>query len=783
MPGRSAAARTPDPPAAPHGDDPWRVVETACDPERLATFASLFTIGNGWFGTRGTFEETPTDAGYDRGLPATYLAGFFDARPGESPEIANGPHWLPLRFEVDGHLLSPLDSDVEILAYERVLDLRVAILRRTLRLAILGGRVAHLIFERFASLAQPWLSAIRATLRIDGGDAGVDWSAALDGDTENDGYPHYIPVHVEAGERAPLFLRLETRQSKRTVSAASVVDARVGTRRLRAAESGVRGARAEVRGRVRLTAGRTLEVVKWVAWATSAEGIEDFDGEAVRRLAEARKTGWAKALRAHTRAWERFWDEADVVVEGDPFLQKAVRFSLYHLRIAVPENDCRVSIAAKTLSGPGYSGRVFWDTELFILPFFDWVMPDLARQLLMYRYVGLAGARRKAASLNCEGAAYPWEAADTGDEACPVWLGSRDPAHRGACRNGVQQVHVTGDVVYAWHRHARITGDRALLHGPGAEILYETARFWASRATDVPARGRYEIRDVVGPDEFHEGVANNFYTNALARWNIARALVLTEELRATDPRRFFALFGQAGGDAKDLWMLRHVRDRIWIPPADRTGLIEQFDGYFGLEHAPSLRAWERRHSGESFWGRHQATQFLKQPDVVMYQWLFPEQFSSESIARNFDYYLKRTLHGSSLSLCIHAIQGAQLGRPIEGLELLRRAAGIDLCDRMGNAGAGIHAAAAGGVWMGLVLGLAGVRESEEALCLRPALPPSVRRLSFRVRWRGTPLAVEVGDGRWRVEPLRTRHAPLRLSVAGRVHRIEGEKPAWGRLGT
>ncbi len=770
-------------PSVPHGDDPWRVTEDRFQPERSAYFASLFTIGNGRFGTRGTPEETAADAGWDGGYPATYLAGFFDSRPGESPEIANGPHWLPLRVEADGEPIAP-GGPGRLLAYERTLDLKRAVLTRSFRIAGSRGRIFSVKVERFAALSGSWVTPIRLELEVAGGEAEIRWSAGIDGDTRNEGYPHYVPVTAHASVDEGLFLRLETRETKKTVSVASHVGVRVGTRTRPVEAAEARGAGVRQSGRVNLAPGRKLILTKWTAWATSPEGIVDFDGEARARLAAARSAGWRKVLGAHEKAWTKFWDEADVEVEGDPFLQKALRFSLYHLRIAIPEGDPRISIAAKTLSGPGYAGRVFWDTELFILPFFDWVFPGMGRQLLMYRYLGLPGARRKARSLNCEGAAFPWESADTGDEACPVWLGSRDPEHRIPCRNGVQQLHVTGDVAAAWDRHVRITGDRDLLFGPGAEILYETARFWATRATHVPARGRYEIRDVVGPDEYHEGVANNFYTNSLARWNIRRALTVLEDLRREDPMRFAECAGRTGMDAKDLWHLRHVADRILVRGPDRTGLIEQFDGYFDLENVTSREAWEKKHRGEPFWARVQGTQFLKQPDVVMYHWLFPDEYPRRVVARNFDYYLKRTIHGSSLSLCIHAIQAAQLGRRREGLHLLRRAAGIDLADEMGNSNGGIHAAAAGGVWMGLVLGLAGIREGDDALRLNPALPAPVTGIRFGIRWRGIPLRVEVRRDRWRVAagaaPGR-RPPEIRVETRGRIRTLAAGGEIGGRL--
>jgi len=461
----------------------------------------------------------------------------------------------------------------------------------------------------------------------------------------------------------------------------------------------------------------------------------DRDGPAHDALTRAEAQGPAELRARHRRAWRERWLDADVVVEGDGQAQRDLRFALYHLIIAGdPESD-RASIGARSLSGPGYRGHVFWDTEIFCLPFFIWTHPTTARALLAYRHRTLPAARDKAVQLGYEGALYAWESADTGEETTPefVWL---PDGTRLTILTGVQEHHISADVAWAVWQYWQVTGDDGFVEEMGAEIVMETARFWASRA-DVGDDGRHHIRMVIGPDEYHEGVDDNAYTNVMARWNLRAADALCD--------RFPEAAARLGVTTAERGRWEAVAAGLIGMFDPDTKLYEQFEGFFDLENIRSVDLAPRPFTGEMVVGveRLRTTQVVKQADVLMLGLLLPEEVDSEVQAVNYRYYEPRTSHGSSLSPAIHALVAARVGDLDDALAYFHLAGGVDLDNRMGNAADGVHIATMGGLWQAAVFGFGGVRADGDAVRIDPRIPPSWPGLIFPVRWRGTRISVEV----------------------------------------
>lgn len=502
-----------------------------------------------------------------------------------------------------------------------------------------------------------------------------------------------------------------------------------------AVDTEVTGAGAQVRLQGR-EGGRA-----WFALSTSEKDgrvtrlvAVDRDGPAHGALAEAASSGPARLLARHRRAWRERWVDADVAVDGDSRAQRDLRFALYHLIIAAdPESD-RASVGARALSGPGYRGHVFWDTEVFVLPFYIWTHPQTARALLAYRHRTLPAARRKAARLGYEGALYAWESADTGDEATPdfVWL---PDGTRLTILTGVQEHHISADVAWAVWQYWQVTGDDGFVEEMGAEIVLETARFWASRTT--PGKdGRHHVCEVIGPDEYHEGVDDNAYTNVLARWNLQAAGALCD--------RFPEVAAAAGVTPSERERWKEVAAGLVVLFDPATGLYEQFDGFFDLEDVRAVDLAPRPFTGEMVVGvdRLRRTQVVKQADVLMLRVLLPEEVSVEVQAANYRHYEPRTCHGSSLSPAIHALVAARVGVLDDALGYFHLAGGLDLEDRMGNGADGVHIATMGGLWQAAVFGFGGVRADGDAVRIDPRLPPGWDGLAFPVRWRGTRVSVE-----------------------------------------
>ena len=415
-----------------------------------------------------------------------------------------------------------------------------------------------------------------------------------------------------------------------------------------------------------------------------------------------------------------------------------MRFSIYQLLIAANESDPRVNIGANALTGERYRGHAFWDTEVFMLPFFIYTQPETARALLLYRYHTLDGARQNARETGFRGARYAWESADTGVETTPKW--TVDGAHR--IWMGEEEIHVTSAVAYGLIAYVAATGDHAMMTDYGAEILFETSRFWADRLEATPD-GRYVLSRVVGPDEFHEHVDNSAYTNYLVRWHLQQAAQVYAELAISHPRELAALSERIGltRDEVEDWLTR--AERIRLPSVTDDGVIEQFDGYFGLDTLPV----EHDDNDMPMYppGYHHynlaGTKLLKQADVVMLTYVLPDEFSDEVKLANYEYYEPLTLHKSSLSPAIHSIMGIEVGDPGRAVQYFRRSAFVDLVDNQGNTEEGIHIASAGGTWQMMVNGFGGFRVRNGQMTFKPWLPPDWKAVAFRLKWRGNALSV------------------------------------------
>lgn len=735
---------SPNPPL-PADDAGWLVVEEAFEPRRQHAAETVFTVGNGRLGTRGSFEE-----GHPGDRPATLVHGIFAPHPLVFTELANLPDWTALEVVIEGERFS-LDVG-EVLAYRRVLDLRIGLLRRDVRWRSPGGRTTEIVFERFASRADPRLAAVRATVKPLDFAGMVEVRAGLNARPETDGMAHVVWCE-QSVDQATACLGVSLRGTATTVGLAArlIVRGSDGEPPASVAQEAwdVRE-NPTLRATWAAAAGESATVEKTVVLVTSRDAAAPLDVARAHLKAQADRD-FDELLAASSAARADLWAYSDVVIEGDPEAQLAIRFSIYHLLIAAPGDDDQVSIGAKTLSGFGYRGHVFWDTESFMLPFFIHVQPDIARNLLLYRYHRLPGARRKAALSGLDGAQFPWESADTGDEVTPTWLPDMS-SHQRLIRiwTGDIEIHISAVIAHAVMRYWKATGDDAFMRDHGAEIVIDSARFWASRAEWNEAAGRFEYSDVIGPDEYHDHVDNNAFTNYMAEWHLRTAIEIAGWLGREHPARQAELLGSETEMAATLDRLRHVADRIYLPRDPATGLVEQFSGYFGLRDVDLDAYAARSHSMQHILGIEGVaeTQVIKQPDVLMLAQMLPEVLNGPDLAANYAYYSPRTDHtyGSSLGPPIQALMAARMGQPDEAYEHFIRGCRADIADVRGNAGDGIHAANAGALWQAVVFGFAGVAFDGERVTTDPQLPAHWRRLAFSLRHRGKRVDIELrGD--------------------------------------
>lgn len=715
----------------------WTITETDFDPKQLHHKETVFTIGNGYLGVRGSFEE-----GYSRALAATLIHGIYNDVPVVYTELANCPDWLPLVIRVDGDSFR-LDSGT-VLSYERQLDLRCGVLSRKVRWRSPNGKTLDLNFERFASQADENVVALRCQLTPVDFDGTIQIQGSINGYPENQGFNHWELLDQgdsrfssRVGERG-IWLYVRTRNSRIELGMAAVLKL-----------SGVEAALdfTSIPGYPTLeatfsaTAGQTVTLEKLVTVFTSRD-VKAPAQAAKDKLAQL--PNYTALLDAHSLSWAQVWDQSDITIEGDTKAQLAVRYNLFQLLIAAPRHDDKVSIPAKTLSGFGYRGHVFWDTEIFILPFFTFTQPAIARNLLSYRYHTLNGARRKAVHYGYKGAMFAWESADTGDEVTPRWALPNDPYAddvRIWCRD--REIHISADIVYAVWYYWLATCDAQWLRDYGAEIILETAIFWMSRVEWDNKEERYEIRNVIGADEYHEYVSNNAFTNRLVQWHLEKALVVYDWLHENYPQRAAHLEQQLQLTPKQRSRWQDIVNNLWIPYDPATGLIEQCEGFFNLEDINLADYEPRTKSMQAILGIDGADkrQVLKQPDVLMLLYLMRESqefpYNEVTLKQNWDYYAPRTdiTYGSSLGPAIHAILASDLDKTEEAYQYFTQAALVDLEDTRGNAADGIHGASAGGIWQAVVFGFGGFQITESGPVANPHLPPGWTRLKFKIHWR------------------------------------------------
>ena len=699
-------------PGEPERDPTWNIVEDGFVVTREHEIESLFAIGNGFVGSRAALAE-----GSALSAPATFVAGLFESHPGSVPGLAPAPDWSHLAGSVDGRALR-LDSG-EALEHRRVLDMRQGILWRHWRHRDEAGRITRVEGMRLASLADRHLLLQSISLTA-----------------EN--YSGLVTLESAAFSRSTQ-IRAASGLSVELVASSRIEDPE-GSWTL---PSKAEREQAIQRWTLAVDLGQTYRFDRLACVHVSRESDRLTTSE---RLERACEQGLEAAVDAHRAAWRTRWDASDVVIDGDPEAQRAIRFAAYHLISAANPDDERVSIGARALTGAAYKGHVFWDTEIFMLPFFTLTYPEAARALLMYRYHTLPAARARAARFGYQGALYAWESADTGEDVTPPFVVSPtgELVH---VRVGEEEQHISADVAFGVWSYWTATSDEGFLLEAGAEILIETARFWTSRARREDD-GRYHLRGVIGPDEYHESVDDNAYTNGMAQWNLeaaAEAAVLVSE-RWPDRWRELSARLRIGAEEPGEWL--RVARSLYTGFDPRTGLIEQFQGYFGLEDI-DLAAYEPRAAPmDVLLGREriQRSKVIKQPDVVMLLYLLWDRFPADVREANFRYYEPRTSDGSSLSPPIHAAMAARLG----DVELARRyfhqTAEIDLANRMGNAAGGVHAAALGGLWQAVVFGFAGLSLTAEGPRLQPRLPEAWRGLRFHLQWRGRRFAADLRHG-------------------------------------
>ncbi|MEU3511894.1 glycosyl hydrolase family 65 protein [Streptomyces longwoodensis] len=719
--------------------EPWSVRETELNLDVLAQSESVFALSNGHVGWRGNLDE-----GEPHGLPGAYLNGVHEVHPLPYAEagygypesgqtVINVTNGKVLRLLVDDE---PFDLRYgRLVSHERVLDLRRGVLERTCEWTSPAGSTVRVRSTRLVSLTQRAVAAVAYEVEAVGSRSRVVIQSELVANEslpEPNGDPRAAralksPLEPEEDFTAGRRLRLVHRTRRSGLRVAVAADHVVSgpERTTTASESNVDVARLTVTSV--LEPGETLRVEKLVTHGWSAARSRPAMSDQVEAaLAAAGHSGWQGLLDEQREYLDDFWARADVEVDGDEEIQQAVRFALFHVLQAGARAEQR-AIPAKGLTGSGYDGHAFWDTETFVLPMLTYTSPDAVAEALRWRQNTLPAARERAAQLGLRGAAFPWRTIE-GSEGSAYW-----PA-------GTAAFHVNADIADAVKRYVVATGDTDFERDTGVELLVETARLWRSLGHHDP-HGTFHIDGVTGPDEYSAIADDNTYTNLMARANLLAAADAAER----HPKEAARL----GVDDEESAAWRDAAEAVNVPYNGELRVHEQHEGFTRhqrwdfagtrpdqyplLLHFPYFDLYRK--------------QVVKQADLVLAMYTCPEHFDDEQVARNFAYYEPLTVRDSSLSACVQAVIAAQAGHLRLAYEYTAEAALMDLHDLEQNTRDGLHIASLAGTWMALVAGFGGLRDEGGTLSFKPRLPEKFSRLAFSLQFRDRRLHVEITPGK------------------------------------
>ena len=733
----------------------WIVSEKAFNAKFLGKGEAIFSLGNGYMGQRAATEERYV--GETRNL---FVAGSFNKfADNEVTELPNAADLLWMELTLNGESFNLKDGKIH--EYNRYLNLKDAQLVRRVKWESPTGDLFNLAFLRFISLADRHTLVNRIVITPLSKDSEVTLISGINGQMTNSGAQHFKEGDRRFFDKAYMQLVQKTTESGIDFVFNSVHRFKLDGKSIEAPEAHIEMERRQILMNYHpTTVAKNTEFVitKFSNVFTSRDNDLTFEysldalkAHALAHIKEISSIGHCNLLEAHKLAWkERVWDVAPVTIDTENgYDQLAIRFAQYHLTVMTPAHDNRMNIGAKGLSGEGYKGHTFWDTELFILPYFIYQKPEVARSLLEYRYHTLGGAHKKAKENGYLGAQFPWESAWMDDgEVTPVW-GAADIITGEATKiwSGFIEQHITSDIAFATWQYFQVTNDQDFMDKYGYELLMDTAKFWASRLEWNEKAGEYHINNVIGPDEYKEHVNNNAFTNHTAHWNIRKAMAYYHELKAGKPEIFARLNQKL--DLETTYQMWEDRvDKIYLPqPREEDLLISQDDTYLDLEIIDLTKYKNQENVGSMFKDYNltqvNKIQVSKQADIMVLFYLLEDLFSAEVKKANWEYYEPKTLHDSSLSLSTHSVLASDMGDKEMAYDLFKKATEIDLGPNMKTSDHGIHAASLGGIWQCIVNGFGGIRMLNGQLRIEPKLPDSWNELNFRINWHGDLLKVAV----------------------------------------
>ncbi len=693
----------------------WKIEDTKFDIDNVDLNGSRYLIGNGYMGYRGTLEEYNA-----KQLVALNMAGLFDRNGDSWRESVNAPNPFYTVCNVGDEILNPFNGNV--IAHNQTLNIRHGLHSRRTEFKV-GKAIVTVIAERFLSMKDENLAVLKFTVCSDrkitiNVNTKVDlnvWSINgnhfnVEETTRND---DINIIKMSTGELSiPLWIYEK-----------------------------IVGADNETTVTIAPEKSFTFTKICGVYWG------EKCDDSYINFASLCDKT-YETLKSEHIAVWDNIWENSDIEIDGDEEAQKAMRYSIYHLCSIAPRNTEKCGIPARGLSGQVYKGAAFWDTEMFMMPFFSFTDRNVAQNLIKYRINTLDAAKRKAKEFGYEGAFYAWESQETGDDACTLF-NVTDVFTNRPMRTYFKdrQIHVSADMIYGLWNYCTVSGDYSVLKKGGLDLMLQGLLFYYSYASFKPLKDRFEIHQVVGPDEYHERVDNNAFTNKMISYSADAFIKALNYIKENDYEYYEKFI-----ENNDISWLNNFVNKLYVPVPDENGIIEQFDGYLqlediGLDELKKRILIENEYLGGGN-GLATTTRILKQADVVMMLNVFRAQYNTEIKKANWEFYEPYTEHGSSLSACAYAIVAAEIGMTEWAYKYFMKTATIDLTGNtkqyLGSLYiGGTHPAANGGAWNTAIFGFAGVSYTDECLNITPRLPKKWNSMKFNLLWKGVKLMVEI----------------------------------------
>jgi kojibiose phosphorylase len=728
--------------------DTWVIANTRHDPHSLGQHNSVFTISNGYLGLKGNLCEDRD--GY---CPVTLIHGVYDEldmfgqircsnqerryldpryfdTAGKSPAVANLPNPLFVRVFVGDEELSLGRGAVR--DFHQILCLRSGVYAYEFTWRDRHGRSTRIQMRRLASMVHPHRVFMQYTVTAIGHDAPVRIRSGIDADvysnTTRERQFSVAGAEADAAGRCILRARTPARGHDVHLGVVNVLHRPGLARSIRPV---IEHDAVYTEFEFAPAPDEAIAIDRFVALTCSEDDRHGVRAAIEEELAAAVACGFQAACGENAAQWEELWRRADVQIDGDDRAQQYLRFCLFHLLQAAPRHTDRLSVPVKLLTGEYYQGNTFYDTDLYIEPFYLFTFPELARGHLHWRHLGLGPACEIARELGFAGAKFAWQAGPRGEECLGKWW-----------RFTHTNIHINADVAYSLMQYYRATGDEAFLRNQGLDILVQTARFYASRAVYDASRDAYDIHDVAGPDEGHCESTNNFYTNYLAIRNLRWAAETVERLTRAAPDAYAAAVKRLDLKPDEPARWRHVAERLTLLFDPQSKVYEQCEGFYRLKPVPPDLLANRKAWFETVF----PYQALNQPDVVMALVLFRDEFDADVRRANWEFYKDKSMNFSSMSFVINSIMAADMGEMADAYRHFLISAGQDLDEDLTgrkDTYAGLHGTAAGGAWMAAVFGFAGVHLSEGGLRIDPNLPPEWKAMRFGLVIRGQPIRVEI----------------------------------------